>query len=106
MAAGADAALVARLNAAIEVGMAPAVWADLQPDRAAVHEISGRARSFGELNANEDFSHIKACEGSTCTLLFLDKTHGRGRRWCSMAACGNRAKQAAHRQRLRASQSP
>jgi non-ribosomal peptide synthetase component F len=52
MAAGADAALVARLNAAIEVGMAPAVWADLQPDRAAVHEISGRARSFGELNAN------------------------------------------------------
>jgi long-chain acyl-CoA synthetase len=52
MAAGADAALVARLNAAIEVGMAPAVWAELQPHKTAVFEISGRTRSFGELNAN------------------------------------------------------
>jgi hypothetical protein len=28
-----------------------------------------------------------------------DRTNGRARRWCSMAICGNRAKQAAHRQR-------
>lgn len=47
----------------------------------------------------EDFSHVKACEGPTCTLLFADHTRGRARRWCSMAACGNRAKQAAHRHR-------
>jgi predicted RNA-binding Zn ribbon-like protein len=49
----------------------------------------------------EDFSNVKACEGPTCTLLFADHTRGRARRWCSMAICGNRAKQAAHRQRLR-----
>jgi predicted RNA-binding Zn ribbon-like protein len=46
-----------------------------------------------------DFDHVKACEGSTCTLLFVDRTRARGRRWCSMAICGNRAKQAAHRLR-------
>lgn len=49
----------------------------------------------------EDFSNVKACEGPSCTLLFADHTRGRARRWCSMAICGNRAKQAAHRQRLR-----
>jgi predicted RNA-binding Zn ribbon-like protein len=49
----------------------------------------------------EDFSHVKACEGPACTLLFADHTRGRVRRWCSMAICGNRAKQAAHRQRLK-----
>jgi predicted RNA-binding Zn ribbon-like protein len=49
----------------------------------------------------EDFSNVKACEGPTCTLIFVDRTRGRARRWCSMAICGNRAKQAAHRHRLR-----
>jgi predicted RNA-binding Zn ribbon-like protein len=48
---------------------------------------------------NEDFEYVKACEGPTCTLLFVDRTRGRGRRWCSMAICGNRAKQVAHRNR-------
>jgi len=50
----------------------------------------------------EDFSHVKACEGPACTLLFADHTRGHARRWCSMAICGNRAKQAAHRQRAKA----
>ena len=51
-----------------------------------------------------DFEYVKACEGSTCTLLFVDRTRGRARRWCSMAICGNRAKQAAHRDRRKAAQ--
>jgi predicted RNA-binding Zn ribbon-like protein len=50
----------------------------------------------------EDFSTVKACEGHACTLMFVDHTRGRARRWCSMAMCGNRAKQAAHRLRTRA----
>ena len=53
---------------------------------------------------NEDFKYVKACEGSTCTLLFVDRTRGRARRWCSMVICGNRAKQAAHRNRRKADQ--
>ncbi len=49
----------------------------------------------------EDFASIGACEGYRCTLIFADHSRRRGRRWCSMATCGNRAKQAAHRDRLR-----
>jgi predicted RNA-binding Zn ribbon-like protein len=49
----------------------------------------------------EDFADIKACEGHICTLMFADHTRRRARRWCSMAICGNRAKQAAHRNRLK-----
>jgi predicted RNA-binding Zn ribbon-like protein len=59
--------------------------------------------AMAKLVAEEDFSYIKACEGPTCTLLFADHTRGHVRRWCSMAACGNRAKQTAHRQRAKTS---
>ena len=57
--------------------------------------------ALARLVCEEDFSHVKACEGPACTLLFADHTRGHVRRWCSMAVCGNRAKQAAHRTRLR-----
>jgi len=60
------------------------------------------AEAMAKLVADEDFSHIKACEGPTCTLLFADHTRGHVRRWCSMSACGNRAKQLAHRHRVAA----
>jgi predicted RNA-binding Zn ribbon-like protein len=49
----------------------------------------------------EDFARVKACEGHRCTLVFADHTRMQSRRWCSMAICGNRAKQAAHRNRLK-----
>ena len=58
--------------------------------------------TLARLVCTEDFSHVKACEGPACTLLFADHTRGYGRRWCSMAICGNRAKQAARRHRLKA----
>jgi len=58
------------------------------------------AEAIATLVAEEDFSYVKACEGPTCTLLFADHTRGHVRRWCSMSACGNRAKQLAHRQRV------
>lgn len=57
--------------------------------------------ALAKLVCEEDFTYVKACEGPTCTLLFADHTRGHMRRWCSMAACGNRAKQAAHRSRLK-----
>jgi predicted RNA-binding Zn ribbon-like protein len=57
------------------------------------------AEALAHLVCSSDFSLVRACEGKICTLLFLDTTHGRARRWCSMTVCGNRAKQAAHRQR-------
>jgi predicted RNA-binding Zn ribbon-like protein len=57
------------------------------------------AKAMAALVCDADFSHVKACEGQNCTLLFVDRTRGHARRWCSMAVCGNRAKQAAHRDR-------
>ena len=59
------------------------------------------AETLARLVTTEDFSNVKACEGPACTLLFADHTRGKARRWCSMAICGNRAKQAAHRDRLK-----
>jgi predicted RNA-binding Zn ribbon-like protein len=58
------------------------------------------AKGMADLLATADFTYVKACEGPTCTLLFLDTTGKHVRRWCSMAVCGNRAKQAAHRERV------
>ena len=57
------------------------------------------AEALADLVCSQDFSLVKGCEGKACTLLFLDRTNGRARRWCSMTICGNRAKQAAYRQR-------
>ena len=57
------------------------------------------AKAMADLLTSVDFADVKGCEWHACTLLFLDTTRGRMRRWCSMAVCGNRAKQAAHRQR-------
>jgi predicted RNA-binding Zn ribbon-like protein len=69
------------------------------------HNASALLLPIGEalarLVCSEDFSRVKACEGQACTLLFADHTRGHARRWCSMAICGNRAKQAAHRARLK-----
>ena len=55
--------------------------------------------ALAQLVCTEDFSNVKLCEGQPCTLFFVDRTRGHARRWCSMALCGNRAKQAAHRHR-------
>ena len=59
------------------------------------------AEALAKFVCEEDLASVKACEGHSCTLVFADHTRGRARRWCSMAVCGNRAKQAAHRNRLR-----
>ena len=59
------------------------------------------AEAAADLVCSVDFRLIRACEGSVCSLLFLDRTKAHGCRWCSMAVCGNRAKAAAHRARNR-----
>lgn len=58
------------------------------------------ARLMAELVTTADFTYVKRCENPTCSLMFVDKSHRHSRRWCSMAACGNRAKQAAYRARV------
>jgi predicted RNA-binding Zn ribbon-like protein len=59
------------------------------------------AGAIADLVCHADFRLIRRCEGQDCSLMFLDRTKAHARRWCSMALCGNRAKAAAHRARLR-----
>ncbi|XES01156.1 CGNR zinc finger domain-containing protein [Streptomyces sp. S1D4-11] len=37
-------------------------------------------------------ARVKECENPECSLLFLDDSQARRRRWCSMDRCGNLAK--------------
>jgi predicted RNA-binding Zn ribbon-like protein len=46
-------------------------------------------------------ARIRQCEAEGCALLFLDTSRAGDRRWCSMAACGNKAKVAEFRRRKR-----
>jgi predicted RNA-binding Zn ribbon-like protein len=63
--------------------------------------LSPIGEALARFVCEEDLADVKACEGPGCTLMFVDHTRGRARRWCSMAMCGNRAKQAALRRRRR-----
>ena len=45
--------------------------------------------------------YLKKCENPDCVLHFYDTSKNHKRRWCSMNACGNRAKAAAFYQRRR-----
>jgi CGNR zinc finger/Putative stress-induced transcription regulator len=63
--------------------------------------LSPLAEEIAKFICSADFRRIKACEGGNCTLLFLDQSHRHGRRWCSMAICGNRAKSAAFAARVK-----
>lgn len=59
------------------------------------------AESAADLVCNTNPALIRKCADESCDLLFYDSTKNHRRRWCSMSACGNRAKVAAHRARQR-----
>ena len=44
---------------------------------------------------------IRQCQSPTCTLYFVDTSRRGDRRWCSMLACGNKAKVKEFRRRKR-----
>lgn len=63
---------------------------DPTPTAAAV--LAAVARDGIDLLTGPDAASIRECEDPTCTLLFVDTSRGRRRRWCSMNVCGARAK--------------
>jgi predicted RNA-binding Zn ribbon-like protein len=63
--------------------------------------VSLPAADVADLLTREDPDLIRECAGEPCTLWFLDRTRSHRRRFCSAAACGNRAKVAAFRERQR-----
>ena len=47
--------------------------------------------------AEYESSRMRVCAGDDCSLAFYDSARNATRRWCSMAACGNRHKVKRHR---------
>jgi len=61
-----------------------------------VVESAADALILGEL------ARVRRCADPRCARVFYDNTKNAARRWCDMATCGNRAKAARHRARLKA----
>ena len=60
-----------------------------------VVESAADALILGELN------RVRRCADQRCQRVFFDNTKNGRRRWCDMATCGNRAKAARHREKLK-----
>src|SRR5687768_3216644 len=60
-------------------------------------ESAADALILGEL------TRVRRCADPRCARVFYDGTKNAARRWCDMATCGNRAKAARHRARLKTS---
>jgi predicted RNA-binding Zn ribbon-like protein len=86
----------------------------LRPDLSGV--LALRAETSGDLardigaatvtallraSARPSWPRLKACRGEDCRWVFLDGSRNSSRRWCDMAACGNRAKSTSFRARHR-----
>jgi len=54
--------------------------------------LAAIARSGAETIAEGVHSRIRICANPHCGLFFYDDSRTHGRRWCSMAVCGNRNK--------------
>jgi predicted RNA-binding Zn ribbon-like protein len=56
------------------------------------------------LLTSDEVARVRVCrmyDEEECSWLFLDRTKGRTRRWCSMKDCGNRAKARRHYAKVR-----
>jgi predicted RNA-binding Zn ribbon-like protein len=77
-------------------------WVGVQSVRSILSSV---ARDAIDVFGGPRAERLKRCEGSRCSLLFVDTSRSGRRRWCSMERCGNRAKVAAHRRRRKESDS-
>lgn len=92
---------LAETVAGAEAGQGVLHWRDIRQFAAPDSLLAPLAEVMGDLLCRRDLTLVRPCEGVGCTLWFFDASKRHGRRWCSMAACGNRAKAAAHRNRHR-----
>ncbi|UCF10655.1 MAG: CGNR zinc finger domain-containing protein [Candidatus Bipolaricaulota bacterium] len=65
-------------------------WPALTADLAA--PLARTASEAVALLLSPDVRRIRQCADDACGWLFLDRSRNHSRRWCSMSACGNRAK--------------
>ena len=72
-------------------------WA---PDAGALHRsLFPVLTHAAELLVSNDLKKVRECQGPGCGWLFVDRSRGRPRRWCSMSDCGNKAKARRHHHR-------
>jgi len=57
------------------------------------------AAAAAKVAIEERIDRVKICPADDCRWAFYDTSRNHSRQWCSMEACGNRAKARAHRQR-------
>lgn len=72
------------------------VWVGDRPVEAVFATI---ARDAVDLLSGPLTGRIRECSAPDCALLFVDTSRPGTRRWCSTAACGNRVRTKAYRQR-------
>lgn len=102
-----DAALLKILSEPLQVGTE---WQlELQDDEVRFVPLSTSpsmlprtliAASIANILSSGPTLSIGKCEAEHCGWFYLDRRHGRRKRWCSMDGCGNRAKNERFHDRL------
>lgn len=64
--------------------------------------LSSLARETIAILGGPDAALLRECGRPECTQVYLDRSRGHRREWCSMKTCGNRVKASAFRARQRA----
>ncbi len=95
---------LAALNAALMAAPArrfvrAGAWDIGTPEPSANLLLAPALWSAADLLVSRQLSRVRSCANPACGWLFLDDSKSANRRWCSMSACGNRAKAHRHYQR-------
>ena len=85
-------------------GEEPAGWRLPDGTAPAAAALAAVAAAAEDLLTSSLAAFVAACPGEGCGWLFADRR--RKRRWCSMAACGNRAKARRYAERRQATETP
>jgi predicted RNA-binding Zn ribbon-like protein len=98
---------LAALNAALAQAplrqrVQPNGWDIGTPEASAAALLAPVLWSAADLLVGRQGPRVRQCANPACGWLFLDASKSGNRRWCSMSACGNRAKAHRHYQRQKA----
>jgi predicted RNA-binding Zn ribbon-like protein len=86
----------ARVHAMLQFDRGAFSWKLAGPDNHPDVALWAVALSLADLLVSDELKHVRECGGPGCGWLFLDISKNHQRRWCSMQACGNRAKARRH----------
>jgi len=79
----------------------------LEPVREGGHQALGQLLSIAVMaQLDGTWARLKVCRQEHCRWAFYDRSKNRSAAWCTMAACGSRAKARAYRRRQRVLAAP